>query len=95
MFSEVLIKCRDIRRWGAASLDVCYVACGRFDAYLEAEIKLWDIAGGHVVLTEAGGTGQSFKERIGSKLILPKDYCCGSGESFDELLKIIQGPKGD
>lgn len=44
-----------IRRTGAASLDLCYVACGRFDAYFEYRLSPWDFAAGMLIVTEAGG----------------------------------------
>lgn len=47
--------CHDIRRIGAASLELCYVACGRLDGYLEHGLKPWDFAAGKLVLEEAGG----------------------------------------
>lgn len=45
-----------VRRIGAASVDLCFVACGRFDAYWEFDLKPWDIAAGKIILEEAGGT---------------------------------------
>lgn len=53
-FSAILDKCRGIRRFGAASLDLCYVAKGNFDAYWELDLKPWDIAGGALIAKEAG-----------------------------------------
>jgi len=44
-----------IRRMGAASLDLAYVAAGRYDAYWELDLKAWDIAAGMLLVTEAGG----------------------------------------
>lgn len=44
-----------VRRGGAASLDLAYVACGRLDGYWERGIKPWDIAAGTIILQEAGG----------------------------------------
>lgn len=45
----------DIRRAGAASLDLAYVACGRLDGFWEMGLKLWDIAAGILLIKEAGG----------------------------------------
>ena len=45
-----------IRRWGTASLDLAYVAAGRFDGYWERDLSSWDIAAGIVLVREAGGT---------------------------------------
>jgi fructose-1,6-bisphosphatase/inositol monophosphatase family enzyme len=46
---------RDIRRAGAAALDLCYVACGRLDGYYERGIHHWDVAAGALIVREAGG----------------------------------------
>jgi myo-inositol-1(or 4)-monophosphatase len=51
---EVLPRVRDIRRQGAAALDLCSVACGRLDAYYEQGLAPWDLAAGGLVATEAG-----------------------------------------
>jgi myo-inositol-1(or 4)-monophosphatase len=45
---------RDIRRMGAASLDLCALACGRVDAYYERGLKPWDLAAGGLIAVEAG-----------------------------------------
>ena len=45
----------NIRKFGSAALNLSYVAAGRFDAYWEWELKLWDIAAGIIILKEAGG----------------------------------------
>ena len=45
----------DIRRAGAATLDLAYVACGRFDGFFEFGLKPWDIAAGILLIKEAGG----------------------------------------
>ena len=45
---------RDIRRNGVASLDLCWVACGRLDGYFEAGGQPWDVAAGLLIATEAG-----------------------------------------
>ncbi len=54
-FSNVVGKVQGIRRFGSAALDLCYVACGRFDAFWEMELKPWDMAAGILILEEAGG----------------------------------------
>ncbi len=44
-----------IRRFGSAALDLCWLACGRFDAYFEYKISIWDFAAGMLIVNEAGG----------------------------------------
>ena len=50
----VLPRIRDLRRFGAASVDLCMVACGRTDAYLERGLQSWDLAAGWIIALEAG-----------------------------------------
>ncbi|MDD3077844.1 MAG: inositol monophosphatase family protein [Paludibacter sp.] len=47
---------RGVRRLGSAAADLVYVACGRFDAFWEYDLKPWDVAAGAVIIKEAGGT---------------------------------------
>lgn len=55
MFDALFEQCEDVRRAGAASLDLAYVASGRLDGYLELALKPWDIAAGALLVQEAGG----------------------------------------
>lgn len=52
--AELLPQIRDIRRMGAAALDLCSVASGRVDAYFEVGLSIWDLAAGQLIATEAG-----------------------------------------
>ena len=56
VISQLLPQVRDIRRMGTASLDLCFVACGRFNAYFERTLSPWDHAAGALVAREAGAT---------------------------------------
>jgi myo-inositol-1(or 4)-monophosphatase len=55
ILGSVLPICGDIRRAGAATLDLAYVACGRLDGFWEMGLHLWDIAAGILLVKEAGG----------------------------------------
>lgn len=55
-FLELTHRVRKIRIMGSAALALTYVACGRFDAYVEAGVRLWDIAAGGLIVECAGGT---------------------------------------
>jgi myo-inositol-1(or 4)-monophosphatase len=57
---DVLPRVRDIRRQGAAALDLCSVACGRLDAYYERGLADWDLVAGGLIATEAGATVTAF-----------------------------------
>lgn len=48
-------RCQDVRRTGCASLDLCWVACGRLDGYVELSLQPWDYAAGRLLVEEAGG----------------------------------------
>lgn len=57
---NVLPKVRDIRRCGAAAVDLAYVACGRLDGFWELDLKPWDTAAGCLLVEEAGGRVSDF-----------------------------------
>jgi myo-inositol-1(or 4)-monophosphatase len=59
-FVHFLKKARAVRRDGAAALDLCYVACGRFDGFWEMKLKPWDIAAGWLIVQEACGRVTGF-----------------------------------
>lgn len=55
LLQEMVHRARKCRLMGSAALDMAYVACGRFDAYIEQGISLWDIAAGWILVETAGG----------------------------------------
>ena len=55
VLKETFLKCADFRRFGVASLEICYVAAGRADLFFEFRLYPWDIAAAAVILREAGG----------------------------------------
>jgi len=54
-FNEMILRAQAIRRAGSASLDLAYVAAGRFDGFWELKLNPWDIAAGWLLVEEAGG----------------------------------------
>jgi myo-inositol-1(or 4)-monophosphatase len=56
LLQQMVHRARKCRVLGSAALDMAYVACGRFDAYIEQGISLWDIAAGWILVETAGGT---------------------------------------
>lgn len=54
-FLEMLGKAQTIRRLGSAALNLCYLGCGRVDAYWASNLNAWDIAAGMLIVEEAGG----------------------------------------
>lgn len=55
-FNRIVPKLRDIRRYGSAALDLCYVACARLDGFWELNLNIYDIAAGAFIVEQAGGT---------------------------------------
>ncbi len=60
LFHEVLYHCQSVRRTGSASLNLAYVAAGRFDVAWSYATKVWDVAAGQLLIQEAGGVVTSF-----------------------------------
>lgn len=60
-FNNFLMEAQAIRRLGSAALDLCYVAAGRFDGFWEVALNPWDMAGGVLILEEAGGKYTDFR----------------------------------
>ncbi|MFN3281844.1 MAG: inositol monophosphatase family protein, partial [Tabrizicola sp.] len=59
---RLMPACAGVRRWGAAALDLAYVAAGRFDGYWERELSAWDVAAGVLLVKEAGGLVEGLRE---------------------------------
>lgn len=60
-FLNFATRAQGIRRGGSAALDLCYVACGRFDGFWELKLQPWDVAAGRVIVLEAGGCVSDFQ----------------------------------
>jgi myo-inositol-1(or 4)-monophosphatase len=81
-----------MRRWGAAALDLAYVACGRFDAYWERGLNSWDMAAGILMVREAGGFVSDADG--GSDPMAKGSIACGNEIMQRELLKLLKKAKG-
>ena len=84
LLAEVLPRVRDIRRVGAAALDLCWVATGRLDAYYERGLKHWDWAAASLLVAEAGGRLRWLEGE-------PRGLVAGSPMVVDGLLELV-GP---
>jgi len=81
-----------MRRFGAASLDLAYVACGRFDAYWERGLSSWDMAAGILMIREAGGFVSDADG--GSDPLGKGTIACGNETLHRDLLKLLKKAKG-
>ncbi len=77
-----------IRRMGAASLDLAYVAAGRYDAFWEIGLSEWDIAAGALLIQEAGGLVSDFNG--GQDFLRTGNIVCGSPKCFKPVLQIVK-----
>jgi myo-inositol-1(or 4)-monophosphatase len=89
LFTRFITRARAVRRLGSAALDLCYVAAGRFEGFWEQKLHPWDVAGGALLVQEAGGNvtavdGAAYSSRGGSVLAT-------NGHVHDEMLEIIGG----
>lgn len=86
-FARFSLRAQGVRRMGAAALDLCYVACGRFDGFWELKLKPWDMAAGSVIVVEAGGRITNFGGRAFS--IYGQELLATNGRIHDEMLAVL------
>ena len=84
----VMKKSAGVRRFGAASLDLAWVAAGRYDGYWEKGLKIWDIAAGHIIVREAGGFVSDFQSR--DKALETGDIVAANSSLHTPLLKLLR-----
>ncbi len=86
-FLTMLRSARAVRRAGSAAIDLCYVACGRFDGFWEKGLAPWDTAAGQLMIKEAGGMvttlgGDSFD-------IYKKEILATNSEIHREMMSLL------
>ncbi|PZR01078.1 MAG: inositol monophosphatase [Cereibacter sphaeroides] len=87
--ARLMPTCAGVRRWGAAALDLAYVAAGRYDGYWERGINAWDVGAGIVLVREAGGFVSGIRED--QDPLTSGSMICGNAALFEEFRKIIRG----
>lgn len=88
MFKSIHLQTAGIRRAGAASLDLAYVAAGRLDGFWEIGLNPWDMAAGVLLIQEAGGLVSDFSG--GHDFLETGNLVAGSPKVFKEILQNIQ-----
>ena len=83
--SRFIHQIRDIRRAGAAAIDLCFVACGRIDAYFEENLHQWDISAGILIAHEAGCRSGDFSGHTPR----PAEILTTAPAIFDQLSQLI------
>ena len=79
---------RGLRRMGAAAVDLCYVACGRFDGFFEYNLNAWDVAAGALIVERAGGKVSDFKGE--KNYLFGKEIVACSAGVNSEFQKIVE-----
>jgi len=85
---RLLPACAGVRRFGAASLDLAYVAAGRYDGFWERRLKPWDMAAGLVIVREAGGFVEPLRE--GGNILADGEVICANEPIFAPFSKVIR-----
>ncbi len=93
IFSQVVRKCRGIRRAGAAAYDLCMVARGVFDGYWERGLSPWDSAAGILLVREAGGVVTTYRGQNYNPFL--KSLVAGNPQVHSQLLKEFTGLMAD
>lgn len=78
---------------GAASLELCYVACGRLDGYFEEHLKPWDYAAGMVIVEEAGGTVCG-RDGLPPDFLPDREIAATNGKITEEFLFFLRDSQG-
>lgn len=91
VFARLIKKGIPVRRLGSACIDLCWVACGRFDGFYEHKLEPWDSAAGYLIVEEAGGKVTDHE----GKKFSPYQHriIATNGKIHDELLSVIKNEK--
>ena len=89
--TRIITRVRDIRRLGAAALDLAWLADGRVDGYFETGVAPWDVAAGSILVTAAGGVARPLAARDGS----PAGIVAAPACLIDDLEALVRGSYED
>ena len=87
IFEEVSQVCAGLRRPGAAALDLCYVAAGRYEGFFEFGLSPWDMAAGALMITEAGGLVGNFTGD--ADFLFQREVVAGNPKIYSQLVQIL------
>jgi len=85
--ARCLAASQGVRRLGSAALDLCYLACGRFDGFWEQNLKPWDTAAGLLIAREAGARVTDFADR--EYHVDMAQLLATNGKIHHQMLKLI------
>ncbi len=87
IFESVMQSCAGMRRPGAAALDLCYVAAGYYDGFIETGLSPWDVAAGSLMITEAGGLVGNFTGE--ADYLYQREVVAGNPKVYAQLVSIL------
>lgn len=88
VFERIILEGLPVRRLGSAAIDLCWVACGRFDGFWEYNLNPWDVSAGYLIVLEAGGRVTDFS---GSECsVFDKETLATNGLIHNSLLNAIK-----
>lgn len=88
VFYHCMMNTRGVRRLGSAAIDLAYVACGRFEGFYEYKLSPWDVAGGSIIVKEAGGKVTDFEG--GDEYVFGQQIIATNGKIDESLIGVIQ-----
>ena len=86
--ARIMPTCSGVRRFGAAALDLAYVAAGRYDGFWERNLHPWDIAAGILIVREAGGLVEPLTP--GRDILAGGEIICAAEPIFDQFAKVVR-----
>jgi myo-inositol-1(or 4)-monophosphatase len=87
--ARLMPACAGVRRWGAAALDMAYVAAGRYDGFWERRLNPWDLAAGIIIVKEAGGLIEAINPDEG--ILESGEVVCANEAIYENFAKVIRG----
>lgn len=91
IFERFIRKGIPVRRLGSAAIDLCWVACGRFDGFYEHKLEPWDSAAGYLIVEEAGGKVTDLAGNLFS--VYQHKLLATNGKIHNEMLEVINNKK--
>lgn len=89
-WEQMLMAVRDLRRFGSAALDLCFVAAGRLDGYWEKHIHSWDCLAGILCVMEAGGRATDYSGGT-ERLLTGEELVATNGRLHEAVLRVLNG----
>lgn len=93
VLGRVLRNSRGVRRHGAASVDLAWLACGRFDGFFETGLHPWDVAAGTLLVREGGGRVTDYRNDGGLTPLFEQQVCATNGLVHEPLLNSVASMK--